>query len=71
MQRLPFDISAKVVNLRFVGKNLNFGELIELYPNSKKIITEYLKVNAAEYSSAKQPVKIMRSLGNRIPLRMT
>jgi len=38
---------------------------------SKKIIAEYLKANAADHSSAKRAVKIMRSLGNRTPLRIT
>jgi len=38
---------------------------------TKKIIAEYLKANAAEHSSAKRAVKIMRSLGNRTPLRIT
>ena len=49
----------------------HFGEVLELDPDSKKIIAEYLKASAAEYSSAKRAVKIMRSLGNRTPLRIT
>ncbi len=49
----------------------HFGEDIELDPEGKKIIVEYLKTNAAENSSAKRAVKIMRSLGNRTPLRIT
>ena len=53
------------------GLDDHFGEFIELDPDSKKIIAEYLKVNAAEHSSAKRAVKIMRSLGNRTPLRIT
>jgi len=53
------------------GLEDHFGEFIELDPESKKVITEYLKANAAEYSSAKRAVKIMRSLGNRTPLRIT
>jgi hypothetical protein len=53
------------------GVDDHFGEFIELDPDSKKIIGEYLKVNAAEHSSAKRAVKIMRSLGNRTPLRIT
>ena len=47
------------------------GEVVELDPDSKKIIAEYLKANAADHSSAKRAVKIMRSLGNRTPLRIT
>ena len=53
------------------GLDDHFGEFIELDADSKKIIGEYLKVNAAEHSSAKRAVKIMRSLGNRTPLRIT
>ncbi len=53
------------------GLEDHFGEFIELDPDSKKIIAEYLRANAAEHSSAKRAVKIMRSLGNRTPLRIT
>jgi len=53
------------------GLEDHFGEVIELDPDSKKIITEYLKANAAGSSSAKRAVKIMRSLGNQTPLRIT
>ena len=53
------------------GLEDHFGEDIELDPGVKKIIVEYLKANAAENSSAKRAVKIMRSLGNRTPLRFT
>ena len=53
------------------GLEDHFGEFIELDPDSKKIIAEYLKANAADHSSAKRAVKIMRSLGNRTPLRIT
>ena len=49
----------------------HFGEAIELDPESFKIITEYMKSNGAEHSSAKRAVKIMRSLGNQTPLRIT
>ena len=53
------------------GLEDHYGEAIELDPTSKREIAEYLKANAAEYSSAKRAVKIMRSLGNRTPLRIT
>ncbi len=53
------------------GVEDHFGEVVELDPDSKNIIGEYLKGNAAEHSSAKRAVKIMRSLGNRTPLRIT
>ncbi len=49
----------------------HFGDPIELDNDSKKSISDYLKSNSAEYSSAKRAVKIMRSLGNQAPLRIT
>jgi len=53
------------------GLEDHYGEVIVLDSKSKREIAEYLKTNAAEYSSAKRAVKIMRSLGNRTPLRIT
>lgn len=53
------------------GLEDHFGEAVELDLDSKKVIAEYLKANAADHSSAKRAVKIMRSLGNRTPLRIT
>ncbi len=53
------------------GLEDHYGEAIELDSKSKREIAEYLKANAAEYSSAKRAVKIMRSLGNQTPLRIT
>ncbi|MCJ7615974.1 MAG: diheme cytochrome c, partial [Desulfobacterales bacterium] len=49
----------------------HFGESIELDDDSRKTISDYLKSNSAESSSAKRAVKIMRSLGNQVPLRIT
>lgn len=49
----------------------HFGEAVELDDDSKRVISDYLKSNAAENSSAKVAVKIMRSLGNQVPLRIT
>ena len=49
----------------------HFGEEIELDPGSKKNISAYLKSNGAETSSAKRAVKIVRSLGNHVPMRIT
>lgn len=49
----------------------HFGESIELDDDSKKVISDYLKSNSAEYSSAKRAVKIMRSLGDHVPTRIT
>ena len=54
-----------------VGLEDHFGEVIELDPESGKNITEYLKANAAEYSSGERGPKIMRSLGNQTSLRIT
>jgi hypothetical protein len=53
------------------GLEDHFGETIELDPESKRVIAEYLKVNAAEHSRAKRSVKIMSSLGSKIPMRIT
>jgi hypothetical protein len=49
----------------------HFGEEIDLDPDSIKVISEYLKSNGAENSSAKRAVKIMRSIGTHVPLRIT
>jgi hypothetical protein len=54
-----------------VGLEDHYGEAIELDPKSKIVIAEYLGANAAEHSSAKRAVKIMRCLDNRRPLRIT
>ena len=47
----------------------HFGEEVEL--DSKKVIADYLKSNGAENSTAKRARKIVRSLGNLVPLRIT
>ena len=49
----------------------HFGESIELDSESAKTISAYLKANSANYSSGKLSIKIMKSLGNRAPLRIT
>lgn len=49
----------------------HFGEAVELDDDSKKVISDYLKINSAENSSAKRAVKIMRSVGTKVPLRIT
>jgi diheme cytochrome c len=49
----------------------HFGEVVEIDPESRKIISGYLTANAAEHSSAKRAVKIMRSLRGTTPLRIT
>jgi hypothetical protein len=53
------------------GLDNHFDEAIELEPESKKVIIEYLKANAADRSPVEEAVKIMRSLGNQTPLRIT
>ncbi len=53
------------------GLDEHFDDSIELDPDSKKIIAQYLETNAAEYSGAKRAIKIMRSLGNQTPIRIT
>lgn len=53
------------------GLDDHFGEMIELDPDSKKILAEYLKSNAAEHSSAKLSAKIMKCLGQDSPMRIT
>ncbi len=49
----------------------HFGEEIEIDPAAVKNISDYLKTNGAENSSAKPSKKIMRSLGNQAPVRIT
>ena len=53
------------------GLEDHFGETVDLDTESKKTITAYLKTNSAEHSRAKRAVKIMRSLGNNTPMRIT
>jgi len=49
----------------------HFGEEIEFDPDTIKILSEYLKKNSAEISLSKRSKKIMRSLGNQVPMRIT
>ena len=49
----------------------HFGETIELDSDLSKAIAEYLKTNSAEYSSSRLAAKIMESLGNVKPTRIT
>lgn len=53
------------------GLEDHFGETVDLDPESGKNILEYLKTNSAEHSKTEQAVKIMRSLGNSTPIRIT
>jgi len=49
----------------------HFGEEVSLDQESKNIIGEYLRANAAEASSAKRARKILNSLRGQTPLRIT
>jgi len=49
----------------------HFGEEVSLDQETKNIISEYLRANAAENSSAKRARKILKSLGGQTPLRIT
>ena len=51
--------------------NDHFGESIALGEDSKRAILDYLIANSAEKSSAKRAVRIMQSLGNGVPSRIT
>ena len=49
----------------------HFGEDINLDPESKKIIAEYLKAGAADHSSSALSAKIMKCIGDQTPQRIT
>lgn len=49
----------------------HFGEEVSLDQETKNIISEYLRANAAENSSAKRARKIIGSLNGQTPLRIT
>jgi hypothetical protein len=49
----------------------HFGEEIEADPDTIKTISDYLRTNGAENSSAKRSKKIMRSLRNQVPMRIS
>jgi hypothetical protein len=66
-QLLPSGSWDKII----AGLEDHFGEIIELDPESKKVVAEYLKTNAAERSSERMAIKIMRTLGSQTPLRIT
>ncbi len=49
----------------------HFGEGLDIDSETLKNISDYLVTNGAEKSSAKRSVKIMRSLGNQVPMRIS
>jgi hypothetical protein len=49
----------------------HFGEEIEVIQEKRKNISDYLVINGAEKSSAEHARKIMRCLGNQVPMRIT
>ena len=53
------------------GLDDHFGETIGLDTDSEKIIKDYLISNSAEHSSSEQAGKIIKSLKNNSPLRIT
>jgi mono/diheme cytochrome c family protein len=49
----------------------HFGEEIEADSDTIETISNYLEANGAEHSRSKRSKKIMRSLGNQLPMRIT
>ena len=49
----------------------HFGKKASLNQEQKSIISDYLRANAAEHSSAKRARKILKSLRGQTPLRIT
>ncbi len=49
----------------------HFGESIELDDDSIKTIVDYLNTNSAENSRTKRGTKIIKSLKNKMPMRIT
>ena len=66
-QLLPSGSWEKII----AGCDDHFKEELEIDTDSKSDILGYLIANSAEKSSAKIAIKIMKSLGNRTPVRIT
>ena len=64
---LPSESWLKILN----QLDNHYGEEIETDPDTIKNISDYLKTNGAENSSAERSVKIMRCLGGQVPIRIT
>jgi len=58
-------------NKILINLNDHFGEDIALDMESQNTIAEFLKANGADFSSAKLSAKIMKSLGDQTPQRIT
>jgi hypothetical protein len=66
-QLLPSGSWVKILS----GLDGHFGETVDIDPDTKKAIGDYLLANGAERSSAKRARKIVRSLGGNTPERIT
>ncbi len=53
------------------GLGDHFGEQVTLTPEAQSTVATYLTANSANSSSAKRAVKMMKSLGNQVPMRIT
>ena len=49
----------------------HFGETVDIDSGSKEVIAKYLMDNAADHSQAKRSLKIVRSLKEETPSRIT
>lgn len=49
----------------------HFGQSFELDQEAQKAVLAYLETNAAERSTSKRAVRIMRSVGSNTPVRIT
>jgi hypothetical protein len=66
-QLLPSGSWEKILS----GLDDHFGETVDIDPDTRKAIRNYLLANCAERSSAKRVKKILRSLGDNTPSRIT
>jgi hypothetical protein len=49
----------------------HFGEAVQLDADSQKAIIAYLKSNSADHNPTKRAKKIIKGIGNQVPLRIT
>jgi len=64
---LPFRSWTKILN----EIDTHFGEAVIIDPNATQIISKYLKINAADSSSSKVSIKIMKGIDGQTPTRIT